>query len=274
MICNCPVSNTIQRNRPAIRRYNKYDLDVFRGVVNMFNPNTRDTTSVLDVSALRVEIRPLMRLVYMWMTVGLLTTALIAMIVSGSEALLAVVLNPVVLIGSIVLQVGLVIGISAGLRRMSPDLAGVLFFLYAGLNGFIFSLIFVAYDLGSIGLAFLTTAGLFGAMTVVGYTTKTDLTQFRSYFMMGLIGLVIAMIVNMFLGSGPLDFLISIVGVVLFTALTAYDTQRIKEMAADPTIEADGSLAAKLGILGALTLYLDFINLFLFLLRLFGGGRD
>jgi hypothetical protein len=240
----------------------------------MFNPNTRDTTSALDVSALRVEIRPLMRLVYMWMTVGLLTTALIAMIVSGSEALLAVVLNPVVLIGSIVLQVGLVIGISAGLRRMSPDLAGVLFFLYAGLNGFIFSLIFVAYDLGSIGLAFLTTAGLFGAMTVVGYTTKTDLTQFRSYFMMGLIGLLIAMIVNMFLGSGPLDFLISIVGVVLFTALTAYDTQRIKEMAADPTIEADGSLAAKLGVLGALTLYLDFINLFLFLLRLFGGGRD
>ncbi|NWG17500.1 MAG: Bax inhibitor-1/YccA family protein [Chloroflexi bacterium] len=240
----------------------------------MFNPNTRNNTSILDVSALRVEIRPLMRLVYLWMSVGLLATALIAMIVSGSEALLAVVMNPVVLIGSVVGQLALVIALSAGLRRMSQDMAAVLFFVYAALNGFVFSLIFVAYDLGAISLAFLTTAGLFGAMTVVGYTTKTDLTQFRSYFMMALIGLVIAMIVNMFLGSGPLDFLISIVGVVLFTALTAYDTQRIKEMAADPTIEADGSLAAKMGILGALMLYLDFINLFLFLLRLFGGGRD
>jgi FtsH-binding integral membrane protein len=110
-------------------------------------------------------------------------------------------------------------------------------------------------------------------MTIVGYTTKTDLTRYSSYFMMGLIGLVIAMVVNMFLGSGPLDFAISIFGVLLFTGLTAYDTQKIKEMAADPSIEASGSLAAKLGILGALQLYLDFINLFLFLLRLF-GRRD
>lgn len=239
----------------------------------MFNSDMERSTP-LNLAGLRVEIRPLMRLVYMWMTVGLLVTAFIAMMVSGNEALLSLVLNPVVLIGSIIGQLALVVAINAGIRRMSPNLAGILFFVYAGLNGFVFSIIFVAYDLGAIGLAFLTTAGLFGAMTVVGFTTKTDLTQYRSYFMMGLIGLVIAMVVNMFLGSGPLDFLISIVGVLVFTALTAYDTQKIKEMAANPTIEADGSLAPKLAIVGALTLYLDFINLFLFLLRLFGGGRD
>lgn len=239
----------------------------------MFNSNMQRSTP-LDMSGLQVEIRPLMRLVYMWMTVGLLVTAFIAMMVSGSEALLSLVLNPVVLIGSIIGQLALVVAINAGIRRMSPNLAGILFFVYAGLNGFVFSIIFVAYSLGTISLAFLTTAGLFGAMTVVGYTTKTDLTQYRSYFMMALIGLVIAMVVNMFLGSGPLDFVISIIGVLVFTGLTAYDTQKIKEMAANPTIEADGSLAPKLAIVGALTLYLDFINLFLFLLRLFGGGRD
>jgi FtsH-binding integral membrane protein len=226
----------------------------------------------LNLAGLRVEIRPLMRLVYMWMTVGLLVTAFVAMIVSGSEAALSLVRNPVILFGSIILQLVLVVALNAGINRMSANLAGVLFFVYAALNGFIFSMIFLAYSLGSISLAFITTAGLFGAMTIVGFTTKTDLTRYSSYFMMGLIGLFIAMIVNVFLGSGPLDFIISIIGVLLFTALTAYDTQRIAAMAANPQIEADGSLAPKLAIIGALKLYLDFLNLFLFLLRLFGGG--
>jgi FtsH-binding integral membrane protein len=229
----------------------------------------------LNLSGLRVEIRPLMRLVYMWMTVGLLVTAFIAMIVSGNEAMLSLVLSPPILFGSIILQLVLVVALNAGINRMSPNLAGVLFFAYAALNGFVFSIIFVAYDLGSIGLAFLTSAGLFGAMTVVAFTTKTDLTRYSSYFMMGLIGLLIAMVVNLFLGSGPFDFIISIFGVILFTGLTAFETQRIAAMAANPEIEADGSLAPKLAIIGALELYLDFLNLFLFLLRLFGGGsRD
>lgn len=238
----------------------------------MFNSDMERGTP-LSLSGLRVEIRPLMRLVYMWMTVGLLVTAFVAMIVSGSEAALLLVRNPVILFGSIILQLVLVVALNAGINRMSANLAGVLFFVYAALNGFIFSMIFLAYSLGSISLAFITTAGLFGAMTVVGFTTKTDLTRYSSYFMMGLIGLFIAMIVNAFLGSGPLDFIISIIGVLLFTALTAYDTQRIAAMAANPQIEADGSLAPKLAIIGALKLYLDFLNLFLFLLRLFGGGR-
>ena len=111
-------------------------------------------------------------------------------------------------------------------------------------------------------------------MTLVGLTTKTDLSKYSTYFTMGLIGLFIAMIVNMFLGSGPLDYVISIFGVLLFTALTAYDTQRIAQMASNPKMQVSSEDTLKFSIMGALTLYLDFINLFLFLLRLFGGGRD
>lgn len=226
-------------------------------------------------SGSRVEIRPLMRQVYLWMTTGLLVTAAVSIGVATTPAIQEFAYNPAVLIGAIIAEFALVIALMWGLRRMSPGVAITMFFVYAALNGLTLSLIFFAYSLGSISAAFFTTAGLFGAMTVVGFTTKVDLSKYSSYFMMGLIGLVIAMVVNMFIGSGPLDLLISIVGVVLFTALTAYDTQKIKNMAADPTIEADGSLAMKLSIMGALTLYLDFINLFLFLVRLFGGGsRD
>lgn len=226
-------------------------------------------------SGSRVELRPLMRQVYLWMTTGLLVTAAVSIGVATSPAIQEVAYNPPVLIGAIIAELALVIALSWGLRRMSPGVAIAMFFVYAALNGLTLSLIFFAYSLGSISAAFFTTAGLFGAMTVVGFTTQVDLSKYSSYFMMGLIGLVIAMVVNIFLGSGPLDFVISLVGVVLFTALTAYDTQKIKNMAADPTIEADGSLSMKLSIMGALTLYLDFINLFLFLVRLFGGGsRD
>jgi uncharacterized protein len=229
--------------------------------------------SSISESGLRVEIRPLMRQVYLWMATGLLLTAAVSVGVASTPTLRQFVSNPAVLFGAIIAELALVIGLSWGLRRLSPGAAIAMFFVYAAINGLTLSLIFSIYTKGTISAAFFTTAGLFGAMTVVGFTTKLDLSQYRSYFIMGLIGLVIAMVVNMFIGSGPLDLLISIVGVVLFTALTAYDTQKIKRMAADPTIEADGSLAMKLSIMGALTLYLDFINLFLFLLRLFGGGR-
>jgi len=225
-------------------------------------------------SGLRVEIRPLMRQVYLWMATGLLVTAAVSVGVASTPAIQEVVYNPAVLIGAIIAELALVIALSWGLRRMSPGLAITMFFVYAALNGLTLSLIFFAYQIGSISAAFFTTAALFGAMTVVGFTTNIDLSQYRSYFIMGLIGLVIAMVVNVFLRSSGFDFLISLVGVVLFTALTAYDTQKIKNMAADPTIEADGSLSMKLSIMGALSLYLDFINLFLFLLRLFGGRRN
>jgi uncharacterized protein len=221
----------------------------------------------------RVEIRPLMRMVYLWMTTGLLVTTAVAVTVSATPSLLQLAMNPAVLIGAIIGELVLVMAIGFGLRRMSPGLATTLFLVYSAVNGFTLSLIFVVYNLGTIQVAFLSTAALFATMTVVGYTTQIDLTQYRSYFMIGLIGLVVAMVINIFLRSSAFDFAISIFGVLLFTALTAYDTQKIKRMAADPQIEADGSLSAKLSILGALTLYLDFVNLFLFLLRLFGGNR-
>jgi len=225
-------------------------------------------------SGLRVEIRPLMRQVYLWMATGLLVTAAVAVSVTTMPALHELVMNPTALIIAIIAELGLVLALSFGLRRMSPGLAIAMFFVYAALNGFTLSLIFWVYDLGSISVAFFTTAALFGAMTVVGFTTQIDLSKYSSYFIMGLIGLIIASVVNVFLRSSGFEFIISLVGVVLFTALTAYDTQWIKRMAADPTIEADGSLSMKMSIMGALKLYLDFINLFLFLLRLFGGRRN
>jgi FtsH-binding integral membrane protein len=135
-------------------------------------------------------------------------------------------------------------------------------------------MIFLAYNLGSIVLAFGTTVILFFVMTMIAMTTSIDLSKYRSYFMMAVIGLLIAMVVNMFANSGPLDYIISCAGVLIFTALTAYDTQKLHRMAADPQIQGEGAaLLTKISVLGALTLYLDFINLFLFILRLL-GGRD
>jgi uncharacterized protein len=228
----------------------------------------------IDSPSLRVEVRPLFRLVYLWMGFGLLLTTFVSILTARTPALQNLLIeNPALIIVAFVAQLGLVIGLSAGIRRFSANTAAVLFCLYSGLTGFTLSLIFLIYPIGSIVTAFVTTTALFGVMTVVGYTTQVDLTKYRTYFMMGLIGLFIAMVVNMFLASGPFDLLISIVGVVLFTALTAYHTQKIKQLAADPTIQADSNLTLKMAILGALTLYLDFINLFLFLLRLMGGRR-
>ncbi|GAB5494075.1 MAG: Bax inhibitor-1/YccA family protein [Phototrophicaceae bacterium] len=223
-----------------------------------------------------VDIQPLMRTVYAWMVLGLLTTAVISFFVSQSPVMVQQASQ--FMMPTILLQLGLVMGISWGFNKLNPVAAGLLFFLYAALNGVMFGVIFFAYIAVGEGMAianaFLTTAGLFGTMTVIGYTTKTDLSKWGTFLMMGVIGLFIAMIVNMFLGSGIMDFVISVIGVLIFTALTAYDTQRIKEMAQQMAGNSDKNLASKLAIMGALKLYLDFINIFLFLLRLFGGGRD
>lgn len=224
-------------------------------------------------AAPRVAVQPLMRQVYLWMTTGLLVTTAAAVTTNTIPALQALAFNPIIRIGAIIGELALVVALGAGLRRMSPGMAIGLFFLYAAVNGFTLSFIFIAYEIGSITLAFFSAAALFAVMTVVGYTTNIDLTQYRSYFMIGLIGIIVASVINIFLRSSGFDFLISIVGVLLFTGLTAYDTQRIARMAADPEITADGNLMMKLSIMGALALYLDFINLFLFLLRLFGRER-
>lgn len=220
------------------------------------------------------EVKPLLRWVYVWMFLGLLVTAGMALFTINSPALLALRSNGAVVFGSFFLQLGLVIGISWGIQRLSPGLAAGLFMAYAALNGFVFSLLLLYFNVGEIFAAFATTSILFAIMSVVGFTTDIDLTKMGSFLMMALIGLIVAMVVNIFLASSMLNFLISLIGVVIFTALTAYDTQNIKRMAASPEMQEDGSLVAKMSIFGALSLYLNFINIFIFLLQLMGGGRD
>lgn len=217
-----------------------------------------------------VQLNAVMRNVYAWMTMGLLVTAFISLLLSRME----IIPSQPLFLGAIVAQLGIVIALSWAINKISATVAGMLFFVYAMITGVTFSVLFIIYPIGSITAAFFTTAGAFGAMTLIGLTTKTDLSKYSTYFTMGLIGLFIAMIVNMFLGSGPLDYVISIFGVLLFTALTAYDTQRIAQMASNPKMQVSSEDTLKFSIMGALTLYLDFINLFLFMLRLFGGGRD
>jgi FtsH-binding integral membrane protein len=214
-----------------------------------------------------VDVKSLMREVYMWMGLGLLVTALVAWYTATSGLILQI--NQVVFFGAIIAELALVWWLSARVMNMSATMARGLFIAYAALNGFTLSLIFIVYAGSTVGTAFLITAGMFGAMTVVAMTAPIDLSKFGAFFAMGLIGLVIAMVVNIFLRSSGLEYIISIVGVLLFTGLTAYDTQRIVKMAQQANLQG-GEMTAKMGIMGALTLYLDFINLFLFVLRLLG----
>ncbi len=234
--------------------------------------NFRNDSVILDAPGKPLEgiqLNAVMRNVYGWMTMGLLVTAAVALGVSNA----GIFPSQGIMFLAIFAQLGIVIGLSWAINRISATMAGMLFFAYSALTGFTFSILFIVFSLGSIAAAFLSTAGVFGAMTVYGLTTKTDLTKMGSYLMMGLFGLIIASIVNIFLGSSMVDFMISIFGVLLFTGLTAWDTQRIANMAAARKMKVDSDDTLKFSIMGALTLYLDFINLFIFMLRLF-GGRD
>ena len=218
----------------------------------------------------RINLQPIMRQVYIWMGLGTLLTAVVAY-VTVNTSLINLAANPVALLVAIIAEFGLVLGLSFGFNRLSSGAATALFFAYAALNGFTLSMVLLAFSIGSVFSAFAASAALFGAMSIIGYTTKVDLTKMGTYLMMGVIGLVIALVVNLFINSGPLDMLISMVGVLIFTALTAYDTQRIGRMAAEMSTEGDA--VAKLAIFGALKLYLDLINMFLFMLRLIGRRR-
>lgn len=172
--------------------------------------------------------------------------------------------------GLVIVEFGLVIGISAGINKLSSPVATLLFYLFAVVNGLMLAPIFLVYTGTSIAKTFFITAGTFGAMSVYGYTTGQDLTKIGRILFMALIGLIIASLVNIFTHSSTLDWIISFVGVIIFVGLTAWDTQQIKRMAAMMPANQIGRLAT----LGALSLYLDFINLFLYLLRFFGNSRD
>jgi len=215
-----------------------------------------------------------MRQVYQWMTAGLAVTAVVAYAFASSAGFQQSILdNSIIMIGLIIAQFGLVIVLSAAVHKMSATMATGFFLLYSVLTGAMLSSVFVVYPVASIANAFLATAGTFLAMSVYGVVTKRDLTAFGSFLTMGLFGLIIAMLVNFFLKSSQMDFVISCLGVLIFTGLTAYDTQKIRNFGEGAPLD-DVTAMRRGAILGALTLYLDFINLFLMMLRFSSASRD
>lgn len=225
----------------------------------------------IAISPTAVETRFLSR-VYGWMFAGLLATALVATYTVTNEGLLKLVFgNRIVFYGLLFGQLGLVAWLSGLVGSMSARTASVVFLLYSALTGLTLSSIFLLYTAGSIASTFVVSSLTFGAMSVYGLVTKRSLDGVGSFCFMGLIGLVVASLVNLFLKSTMLEFVVSCVGVIVFVGLTAYDTRRLKIMAAQ--VDADSEDGRKGAIVGALALYLDFINLFLMLLRLFGRRR-
>lgn len=210
--------------------------------------------------------------VYGWMALALLVTGLTAFAAATSEAVIeAVIINRLVFWALIIGEFALVWYLSARIFAMSAERAKLLFFVYSVINGLTLSVIFLVYTSSSIASTFFITAGTFAAMSAYGYYTKKDLTSLGKILMMALVGIIIASVVNIFVGSSGMDLIISYIGVLVFVGLIAYDTQKIKGIYAG---EHGTEEETKLSILGALTLYLDFINLFLFLLRIFAGRRD
>jgi len=213
-----------------------------------------------------------MKRVYVRMFVGLLISAFCALGVASSPAMLQFFFgNQLVFWGMLIAMLAMAFIIPARLTRMSTGAVLACFLVYSALMGAWLAPIFLVYRLGTIVYTLFITAGTFGAMSVYGYFTKTDLSKMGSYLMMALFGLIIAMVVNIFLKSSTMEWIVSIVGVLIFVGLTAWDTQSVKRLAA---ANLDPQLADKLATMGAMNLYLDFINMFLFLLRIFGGSRD
>lgn len=223
--------------------------------------------------AMSTAFSTLMRKVFIWMALALVITGVTAYGVATTPSLLiAIVTNKALFWGLIIAEFALVFAVSGAINRLSLATATLLFVLYSVVNGATLSVIFLAYSMPAIIQTFFITAGTFGVMALVGYTTKTDLTSLGKLLFMALIGLVIATVVNMFVGSTGFDYILSYVGVLIFVGLTAYDTQKIKQMCMQAPDA--GEHMQKLALLGALSLYLDFINLFLYLLRIFGNNKD
>jgi len=235
------------------------------------NPFSRD----IDYQAQSVS-RTFLANVFSWMFMAMGITALVAYSAAGSDSFIRMMYNEqggMTIMGWVILfaPFGLVLWMSAGFARMSATTMMLVFIAYSVLMGLSLSFIFLAYTGASIAKTFVITSVMFGVMAVVGYTTKTDLSKFGSIMLMGLVGIIIASVVNFFMKSSTMDYIISFLGVLIFTGLTAYDVQKLKRIGAS-AIE-QGDTLRKVTIMGALTLYLDFINLFLFLLRFFGNRK-
>jgi uncharacterized protein len=237
--------------------------------MSYYDSNARRMASPVTAE-IDAGLRAHMQRVYGYMAGGLALTGLVAYAAAVSgfyQAIAGTALIWIVMLAPL----GFVLALSFGIQRMSAGTAMLLFWIYAAVMGLSLGGIFLVYTGTSIARVFFITAATFGAMSLYGYATNADLSRMGSFLLMGLIGLVIASVVNIFIGSSALQFAISIIGVIVFVGLTAYDTQRIKEM----YLESDSAeIAGKKAVLGALALYLDFINLFMMLLQLFGQRRD
>ena len=222
----------------------------------------------------RVGVNDYVRGVYNWMAAGLGVTGIVAYFVATSPAMLQAIFGSGLFWLLIIAQLGLVFAISGFISRISSGTATGLFLLYSALMGVTLSSIFIIYTSESIVSVFFICAGTFIACSIYGWTTKKDLTSWGSFFFMGLVGIIIASIVNIFMKSSVLHMMISYIGVFVFVGLTIYDTNKIKQMAMSQPADVDASTIRKGAIIGALSLYLDFINLFLMLLRIFGSSRN
>lgn len=232
--------------------------------VNNYNPYSSGTT-------VQSMVTSAMKKVYVKMTLALLVTALVSYFCSISHTYMSFcATNHWFMWVLVIAELAMVFGISAGIQKLPAATATGLFYLFAVVNGLMLAPIFIVYTMTSIAKTFFITAGTFGAMSIFGYTTNQDLTKIGNLLFMALIGLIIASIVNIFTHSSTLDWIITIAGIIIFVGLTAWDTQKIKQMAQVMPSDQVGRLAT----IGALSLYLDFINLFLYLLRIFGSSRD
>ncbi|MFO8085320.1 MAG: Bax inhibitor-1/YccA family protein [Desulfobacterales bacterium] len=220
----------------------------------------------------QVRVNSFIQGVYNWMALGLGLTGIVAFFVANTPSLLQMIVgNSLLFFGLIIAELALVFTLSARVHKMQASTATNLFLLYAALNGATLSVIFVAYTASSIASTFFICAATFGACSIYGMTTKKDLTSWGSFLFMGLIGIIIASVVNIFLRSSALSMIVSYIGVFIFIGLTAYDTQKLKMMAQTQPADLDAGIIRKGSILGALSLYLDFINMFLFMLHIFGS---
>ena len=220
------------------------------------------------------SINALFRKVYQFMAMGLILTALAAYLTASSPAMINLLYTsraPMLIIA--VAEIGLVLWLGAGFNKLSASAARNIFFVYSILNGLLCSSVLLVYTGESVAKAFLSTAGMFGAMSIYGLYTQRDLTSMGSFLRMGLFGLIIAMVINLFMRSSALELYISIFGIIIFMGLTAWDTAKIKAIAASYD-SRDENMTGKVAVFGALSLYLDFINIFLYLVRLFGRERN
>ncbi|MCW3120184.1 MAG: Bax inhibitor/YccA family protein [Chitinophagaceae bacterium] len=249
--------------------------------MDLQNRSTPITNYTISQAAEQTGVKKFMANVFSYMFIALAVSALFAYLFANNTELMAYLINQTTgglnALGYIVMfaPLGFVLLMSFGYARLSAPVLLMLFILYSAITGISFSFILLQYTPGSVLGCFLSAAAMFGVMAVMGYTTNKDLTSFGRIMMMGLIGIIIASLINLFLQNGTMDYIISFIGVMVFTGLTAYDVQKLKHIGQG--IEYEGAPAVevkKRSIMGALTLYLDFINLFLFILRLFGNRRD